>query len=157
MRKLILALLPLATLAIPSPLAPSSSLAKREAIVPYIVEDRCTKKEKMIKAVKGARELAQDAVQEWWYNGQHREIAATYLAIPNTSGEEYYNNEWVKLVKENLERVGLLSEAVPLFSKYIVGWVCCWLVGERLHVANYNRQDVSCALLVLWVELSVGG
>lgn len=61
--------------------------------------------------------MASVAVREWWDEGKHGEIAATYLGIPDDG--KYKDNEWAKIAHANLRRVSLLSGAVPLLSKFV--------------------------------------
>ncbi|KAF2869219.1 hypothetical protein BDV95DRAFT_621072 [Massariosphaeria phaeospora] len=81
--------------------------------------------------------MATTAVKEWWDEGKHKEIAATYLAIPDT--DNYKDDKYAKQAVDNLKRVMKLSEAMPLGSKYIE--VSCkdkWEMCKR-NVEGVNR------------------
>lgn len=91
-------------------------LVARADVVPYTVENGCPEYNKMLTAVKMARSFAQVALKEWWDEGKHTEIAATYLGI---SPDGYKDNADAKIVQANLNRVTLLSETHPFLSKYI--------------------------------------
>lgn len=55
---------PLATVAAPSPIDPVKTLLHHDEKIPYIIKNGCEKYDKMLKAVKAARELANVAVRE---------------------------------------------------------------------------------------------
>jgi hypothetical protein len=102
--------------------------ARADDFIPYLVEDACRQDDpkleginryaKLLSAVKDARDMAQQAVREWWDEGKHGEIAAQYLAIPDDG--KYKDNEFAQRVHENLRLVGLLDERQPFLSKKVV-------------------------------------
>jgi hypothetical protein len=130
MRIFALSAFPLAALAFPAPISPANPLVRRDDIVPFIVENECRDKgvyDKMLKAVFAAQDLAKTALSEWWDQGKHTEVAATYLAIPDDG--TYKNNADAQVVQANLHRVSILSSAVPFLSRFIVSFaVMCFAV-----------------------------
>jgi hypothetical protein len=64
MRSFILLILPLAALAVPSPFSPVKHLLHRDHKIPYVVENGCDQYQKILIAVKAARQLAQDAIDQ---------------------------------------------------------------------------------------------
>jgi hypothetical protein len=95
---------------------------------PYWIEDACRNVyvgankvqayRKMILAVSDAALLAETAVEEWWDGGEHGEVAAQYLAIPNDGN--YKNNADAQTVYANLLEVSKLDSRIPFLSKYVV-------------------------------------
>lgn len=130
MRSAILLSLPLAAFALPPPVNPrEDALEKRaEDFIPYLIEDACRntydkhpdikRYDKMLAAVKSARELAKTAVKEWWDEGKHGDVAAQYLAIPDDGG--YKDSGYAQTVHANLQNVALLDERIPFLSKKVV-------------------------------------
>jgi hypothetical protein len=130
MRSAVLFGLPLAALAVPAPVTPNKNILdeRAEDFNPYLIEDGCRGKmyndgkvdgyNKLITAVKEAREMAKFAIKEWWDEGKHGEAAQTYLAIPNDGG--YKDSEYAQRVHANLEMVAKLDERIPFLSKKVV-------------------------------------
>lgn len=64
MRKFMVLVFSLHTMAVPSPADPIKTLWRREEMIPYVIENGCEKYSKMLTAVKAARQLANVAVME---------------------------------------------------------------------------------------------
>jgi hypothetical protein len=62
--------------------------------------------------------VLQRPVREWWDEGKHKEAAATYLALP--ADLDYATSDDAKLAHANLERLTLLTNAVPFLASYVV-------------------------------------
>lgn len=128
MRSAVLLGLPLTALAIPAPVTPNKRPfdERAEDFNPYVVDSGCRGKkynnvdayDKLLNAVKEAREMAKFAIKEWWDEGKHGEAAATYLGIPDDG--KYKDNEFAQWVHANLQGVALLDERLPFLSKRIV-------------------------------------
>jgi hypothetical protein len=71
----------------------------------------------MLVAAKTARSLAADIISQWWDNGQHTEIAVTYLAIPDDG--TYTVNQWAQIVRDNLQTGAKLDGVVPVFGSHL--------------------------------------
>jgi hypothetical protein len=116
MRAITLVALPLAVLPMPAP----NSLTPRDiGKTPYVVDNNCPDLQikKMLVAAKTARSLATDVISQWWDNGQHTEIAVTYLAIPDDG--TYTVNQWAHIVRDNLQTVAKLDGVVPVFGSHL--------------------------------------
>jgi hypothetical protein len=107
---------------------------------PYLIEDACRNTyigankvqayKKMLQAVKDARDLAETAVEEWWNEGEHGDIAAQYLAIPDDGN--YKSNSYAQTVYGNLLEVSRLDARIPFLSKYVVSTYLLNLLSSRI-------------------------
>jgi hypothetical protein len=129
MRLALLLSLPLLTVAAPAPITLiEDTLDKRDDTYWFGVNEKCREEygghpdikryDKMLTAVNKAKLMVREALDQWWGEGKHGEIAATYLGIPDDG--KFRDNEFVQKFKGNLEAFSHVGEGESFIGQQVV-------------------------------------
>lgn len=140
MRAAILLALPLVAVAAPAPVTRiENTLERRDGEYWFGVDEKCREEygahpeikryDKMLTAVNKAKLMVREALDQWWDEGKHGEIVATYLGVPDDG--KWKDNEFVQKFHANLEAFSHVAEGESFIGQQVVSDVLPTFVTTR--------------------------